>query len=226
MASFRQTPICLYVCGPPKIGKSHLIIRLSSTFNKALFKTKNSTFCVTTTTEHWDGYKQQPIVVFDDHYKLNDAKQELDASMVFNAVSCTTFYPSFARLELKGLQFTSELIIVTSNIGFPQTVYLPGALHRRHKHHVIVLLNSDNFNNEFDHLTFYYAKEVIDPWQGNYRFPYTQQRDIPYTIREFETNFPHRHLYVKVTLQDLINIVVCDILKERSIFSNLISDTE
>lgn len=221
MSSFRQTPICLYICGPPKIGKSHLIMKLSHDLNAMLFNVKNSTFCVTTTTEHWDGYRQQPIVVFDDHYKLNDLKQELDASMVFNAVSCTTFYPSFARLELKGMQFTSELIIVTSNLGYPQTVYLPAALHRRHKHHLIALPISDNFDNDFSHLEFQYAKEIIDPWQGNFRFPFTQQKDIPYTIKEFNNQFPHKHFYTKVTIQDVIKIVSQDIIKERAVFNQL-----
>lgn len=177
---FRHTPVTLYICGRPKIGKSHLLINIVKSINEKLYHFKDYNKIVyarTVTTEHWDGYIQQPIIIFDDHYKMHDGEQKTDASEVMNVVSCTNYYPSFAFLHNKGTPVNSDILLITSNVGWPSTIFLPTALQRRHKHHLIVVHNDKPMNNNFDHLDFYYCEGIIDPWNGNYSAPYTFTRE-------------------------------------------------
>jgi hypothetical protein len=219
---FRCTPVCLYLCGKPKIGKSHLVIRLCNYFNQKLFNVNNHTFCITTTTEHWDGYSHQPIVVFDDHYKLNDCKQIIDASAIFRVVSCTMFQPPFANINLKGLTFDSKIIIVTSNVGYPSTVFLPLALHRRHKHHVIMVPNGKPMDNDFNHVNFYYTCEIIDPFAGMYQYPFSRDHDIPFSIDEFNL-LPFKKFYSLIFVQALCDIIINDYNRENHFFQDFLS---
>jgi hypothetical protein len=218
---FRCTPISAYFCGQPKIGKSHLMIKLSYDLNKLLFNVKQYVCAITMTTEHWDGYHNEPIVIFDDHYKMFDGEQKDDSTAVFNAISCTPFYPSFAHLDRKGMPFSSSILLITSNVGYPQTMYLPSALHRRHKHHFIVFKNSNILTEDFNHLSFYYAKEIIDPWKGLYIEPFSLLHDVPFSIQEFNL-FPFRNLYKSVTYQQVVTIIHDDYINENVIFKNLI----
>nr|WAY16376.1 helicase [Hepelivirales sp.] len=202
--------------GAPKIGKSHFTIKLASDLNTRCFNKSNYVHCMTLTTKHFDGYLQQPIVVLDDHYKLCDGKQEIDASAVFNMVSCTKFYPPFASMEYKGLEFNSKFVIITSNFGFPRTQFLSTALHRRHKHHVI-MLKTKSMQVDFSHITFYHAVELIDPWQGNYQYPFSERIDIPLDEKMFKL-FPFKHLYNRVTYEQLLDILVDDYQRELNIY--------
>lgn len=220
---FRMSPTSLYLCGQSNIGKSHLVIKIIKLLNQRVYHFKDFNKCVfakTVTTEHWDGYNQQPIVVFDDHYKMQDGKQEIDARETMNSISCTNYFPSFAHLDRKGSPFISEIVIFTANVGWPVTQYIPEALHRRHRHHVIVINNTKPMNPDFSHLDLYYAKNLINPWNGVYSDGFSQQHDIPTTMSEFET-FPFRHYYQRVTLIELIDILTSDLSSEKAKFNSI-----
>jgi hypothetical protein len=210
-------PISAFFCGKPKIGKSYLMIKLSYDINEILFKKKIYAAAITLTTEHWDGYHNEPILIFDDHYKCQDNEQKVDATAVFNAVSCTPFYPPYANLSDKGLPFDSKILLINSNFGYPQTIFLPSALHRRHKHHFICIQNKRGVNPSFDHLEFYYAKEIINPWGGVFVHPFTLIHDIPYSIEEFNL-FPFKNQYRKVDYNEIINIIINDYNYEFKMF--------
>lgn len=220
---FRCTPISLYLCGKPKIGKSHILIKIVKEINNRLYKKKDLfsvVFTKTVTTEHWDGYFGQKIVIFDDHYKKQDGEQSLDAREVMNTVSCTNYYPSFAHLNSKGTPLNIDFLIITSNVGYPITEFIPSALHRRHKHHVICIQYKKTLSHDFSHLKFFHALEIIDPWAGNYSHPYSQLKDIPYSMEEFET-FPYKHLYTEISLEALLNNLVQDYQFETGIFNKM-----
>jgi len=218
--AFRMTPIVLYLCGPPKIGKSHISLPIAKYLNSALFNVNDYVFPITLITDHWDGYKQQPIVIFDDHYKKQDDKQEIDAGAVMNVVSCTAFLPNFDTAIYKLLQFNSRILIINSNFGYPNTIYLPSALHRRHKHHVICIPNSAIMKNDFSHIDFYYTSEIIDPFAGLYPFPFSKLHDIPFNNQELKS-FPFRNRYIKINLKRLCDIIVDDYNKELNNFENI-----
>lgn len=218
--AFRFTPVTLYLCGAPKIGKSHLVLPISKYFNEKLFNATDFVFPLTVVRDHWDGYKQQPIVVLDDHYKKQDDKQEIDAGVVMNIVSCTAFLPNFDLAHFKMMAFTSQILIINSNFGYPSTIYLPDALHRRHKHHVIVIHNGLPLNVNFSHLNFFYTHEIIDPFAGLYTYPFNKLHDIPYTMSEFNL-FPFRNRYRKVSLLQLCEIVVNDYNASLTTFNTI-----
>lgn len=220
---FRSTPSCLYLCGAPGIGKSHLLMHIVRCLNERLYHFndhRSIVFARTVTTEHWDGYFNQPIVIFDDHYKMVDGEQEIDAREVMNVVSCTNYYPSFAVLHNKGVPFNSHFLIITSNTGWPLTIYLPEALHRRHKLHVIVIKNANRMDVNFSHLDFYLSYTPINLWKGNYSSPFNCTHDIPFNYDEWAI-FPYKHLYRKVELNNLIDLLVQDHLHEVKVFNSL-----
>lgn len=217
----RQTPISVILVGAPKIGKSHLTIKLARDLNDHCFKVKNYVHCLTMTTKHLDGYMQQPIVILDDHYKLNDGKQEIDASAVFNMISCTKYYPSFAAMEYKGIDFNSKFVIITSNFGYPRTQFLATALHRRHKHHVIAIPTTTKLEYDFSHLRFYHTVEIIDPWNGNYQYPFSERDDIPISIKQWET-FPFKDRYKLIDYSQLVKILIEDYEHETKIYNNIL----
>lgn len=208
------------IVGAPKIGKSHLTIKLAHDLNLKCFQVKNHVHCITLTTKHLDGYMQQPIVVLDDHYKMADGKQEIDAAAVFNMVSCTKFYPSFASLEYKGMEFNSKFLIITSNFGYPRTQFLPTALHRRHKHHVIAIKNNLEMSIDFKHISYYHTTEIIDPWNGNYQYPFSEMKDVPMDLKMWNV-FPFKSVYKQVTYEQLLNILIDDYNKELHIYNSI-----
>ena len=209
--------------GAPGIGKSHLIMKIVKEINNNLYKFNDHNsivFARTVTTEHWDGYHGQPIVVFDDHYKMVDGEQEIDAREVMNVVSCTNYFPSFAVLHQKGVPFNSNFLIITSNTGWPITIYVPEALHRRHKLHVLVLRNSNVMNVDFSHLDFYYCIAPINLWNGNYCSPFSSLHDIPYNYNEF-MQFPFRNMYKRINLNDLISMFIKMHIEETRVFNSV-----
>ncbi len=218
----RQTPISILLAGAPKIGKSHFAFKIASDINLRTTNVKNYVHCITLTTEHFDGYVQQPIVIFDDHYKLNDGIQKIDASAVMNVVSCTKFYPPFAHLEYKGLDFNSKFLIISSNFGYPRTQFLASALHRRHKHHIILIKNNKPMNANFDHLNIYHTIEIIDPWNGNYQFPFSEMMDVPFDLKSMSV-FPFKERYKLIHYNQLINIIIDDFENESRIYNDIMS---
>jgi len=107
--------------------------------------------------------------------------------------------------------------------GYPVTCYLSSALHRRHKHHVILIKNSDVYDSDFNHLNIFYTKEIIDPWQGAYTFPYSQEHDVPFTMNEFNRSFPFRNRYRRINFDALIQILIDDYLHEKKIFEDVVN---
>jgi len=68
-----------------------------------------------------DNYVQQAIVVIDDDGALKDvAGCESGDHKKLLMFSNGAYYPEFARLEEKGRAFTSEVIISSANLAYPE----------------------------------------------------------------------------------------------------------
>eukprot|EP00481_Brizalina_sp_1-RS-2013_P001279 TRINITY_DN30_c0_g1_i7.p2 TRINITY_DN30_c0_g1~~TRINITY_DN30_c0_g1_i7.p2 ORF type:complete len:104 (-),score=13.41 TRINITY_DN30_c0_g1_i7:228-539(-) len=86
-----------------------------------------------------------------------------------------------------------------------------------------IIKNSDVYDSDFNHLNIFYTKEIIDPWQGAYTFPYSQEHDVPFTMNEFNRSFPFRNRYRRINFDALIQILIDDYLHEKKIFEDVVN---
>nr|QAA77674.1 polyprotein [Human enterovirus] len=123
----RIEPVCLLVHGSPGTGKSvatNLIARAIAE------KENTSTYSLPPDPSHFDGYKQQGVVIMDD---LNQNPDGADMKLFCQMVSTVEFIPPMASLEEKGILFTSNYVLASTNSSriAPPTVAHSDALARR-----------------------------------------------------------------------------------------------
>nr|ANV28244.1 polyprotein [Poliovirus 1] len=123
----RIEPVCLLVHGSPGTGKSvatNLIARAIAE------KESTSTYSLPPDPSHFDGYKQQGVVIMDD---LNQNPDGADMKLFCQMVSTVEFIPPMASLEEKGILFTSNYVLASTNSSriTPPTVAHSDALARR-----------------------------------------------------------------------------------------------
>nr|WBV79882.1 polyprotein [Poliovirus 1] len=123
----RIEPVCLLVHGSPGTGKSvatNLIARAIAE------KENTSAYSLPPDPSHFDGYKQQGVVIMDD---LNQNPDGADMKLFCQMVSTVEFIPPMASLEEKGILFTSNYVLASTNSSriTPPTVAHSDALARR-----------------------------------------------------------------------------------------------
>lgn len=101
---------CLFVHGPPGVGKSVSTLRTLRALSK-LYSPIDYYVKVGGLNKWWDGYDNQPIVCIDDPGMFNPQYND-DAIAFKTAISAEAM-----KLEIKGgvVQFDSRLVIVLSN---------------------------------------------------------------------------------------------------------------
>jgi len=117
----RCEPVSVILSGKPGTGKSLFMETLASFVGKRL-KIKNNRDIVyhrTVGTKHWDGYHGQPIVVVDDFLQIDDPQELIEPLEEFITLnsSCRRILP-MADLTDKGMEFTSSLILYSTNRSF------------------------------------------------------------------------------------------------------------
>nr|AAQ03192.1 polyprotein [Poliovirus 1] len=123
----RIEPVCLLVHGSPGTGKSVA----TSLIARAIAEKENtSTYSLPPDPSHFDGYKQQGVVIMDD---LNQNPDGADMKLFCQMVSTVEFIPPMASLEEKGILFTSNYVLASTNSSriTPPTVAHSDALARR-----------------------------------------------------------------------------------------------
>lgn len=125
----RTEPILLVLRGKPGQGKSVAAAALAQMCAYTL-SGKPDYYSYNASTNYFDGYNQQPVVLIDD---LGQDPAGTDFSVFCQMISTTPFIPNMASLNDKGIKFTSDVIIVTTNLSEfrPVTISDPGALQRR-----------------------------------------------------------------------------------------------
>lgn len=113
----RMEPMVIGLFGQPAAGKSSRIPMLLSILSELFpgVPRDQLSYSRTCHTEHWDGYRNQPIVILDD---LGQSLEGKDIKEFQTLVSCNPYVPPMAALEDKGIHFTSPIIIVTSNLQY------------------------------------------------------------------------------------------------------------
>ncbi|AAL69622.2 polyprotein [enterovirus A125] len=107
----RIEPVCLLIHGSPGAGKSVA----SSLIGRSIAdKLNSSVYSLPPDPDHFDGYKQQAVVIMDDLCQNPDGK---DVSLLCQMVSTVDFIPPMASLEEKGILYTSPFMIASTNHG-------------------------------------------------------------------------------------------------------------
>ncbi|AJA74399.1 polyprotein, partial [enterovirus B112] len=107
----RIEPVCLLLHGTPGAGKSVA----TNLIGRAIAEKLNSSvYSLPPDPDHFDGYKQQAVVIMDDLCQNPDGK---DVSLFCQMVSSVDFVPPMAALEEKGILFTSPFVLASTNAG-------------------------------------------------------------------------------------------------------------
>lgn len=123
----RVEPFVIGLFGPPASGKSTAVSILVRQLWQQLapdMSRENFVFSRSCSSKHWDGYHGQPVVVLDDFGQ--DLTNTSDLSEFMTLVSLNDYQLPMAELKEKGTKFTSPIIIVTSNMGFGNSLVLDG----------------------------------------------------------------------------------------------------
>nr|WIW43225.2 MAG: polyprotein [Rousettus madagascariensis sapelovirus] len=124
----RSEPVSVLIHGTPGTGKS----LATGLIGRALSEQtdKRSPYSLPPDPKHFDGYQQQSVVLMDDLGQNPDGE---DMSLFCQMVSTTAFVPPMASLEEKGVPFTSDFVLASTNclVLTPPTVAEPEAIRRR-----------------------------------------------------------------------------------------------
>lgn len=153
----RMEPLVIGLFGAPGSGKSTRIRALCNVLQQSLFPQCKSdedlTYSRSCATQHWDGYKSQPIVVLDDFGQDHDRRDIVEFAQL---VSTNQYFLPMAELADKGMSFTSPVIIVTSNMQFGDKLTCngktfcedPAAIWRRFHLPYMVVKYSDDLQSD------------------------------------------------------------------------------
>ncbi len=107
----RIEPVCLLLHGSPGAGKSVATNLIGRSLAEKL---NSSVYSLPPDPDHFDGYKQQAVVIMDDLCQNPDGR---DVSLFCQMVSSVDFVPPMAALEEKGILFTSPFVLASTNAG-------------------------------------------------------------------------------------------------------------
>lgn len=127
----RPEPSVIYLHGERGSGKSLAAVAIAAALAKECDMTpEEGIYSRPPTSDFWDGYKGQPVVVLDDFGQSSD---DADWREFCQLISSAPLRVNMAHLEHKGRAFESPFIVMTSNLTDPEprTVYSAEAVKRR-----------------------------------------------------------------------------------------------
>uniref|UniRef100_A0AAT9J7W2 RNA1 polyprotein n=1 Tax=Silene diclinis nepovirus TaxID=3115777 RepID=A0AAT9J7W2_9SECO len=114
---WRRTPFWLYIYGSSQCGKSTLSNYLAPTLLAHIGADTHDSYSKDPCDKYWTGYYQQKCVKINDLSAVTSkANTPLEQELI-PLISTEEKTVSAAEIEAKGVQFLSELILSTSNVG-------------------------------------------------------------------------------------------------------------
>jgi len=144
-AHSRVEPTVVYASGPAGIMKTRFANLLAEKVAAELWpddlKRGSHAYPVNQLKKHWDGYCNQPICRFEEAFCSPNQKKDTtnEEHQAWLSLISSAVYPlPMASLTEKKTKFTSELVICTSNIAYPETGTVDrAALLRRMQNHLL-----------------------------------------------------------------------------------------
>lgn len=110
--NFREEPFCILLSGDPGIGKTTLNKAIVKHFAERFDLPDDCVYTRTCNTEHWDGYNGQFFTIIDDFGQNTDYKDVIE---LITLVSSNHYVLPMAKLNEKGMKFSSKVIILNTN---------------------------------------------------------------------------------------------------------------
>lgn len=110
--NFREEPFCILIHGEPGVGKTTFNKQIVQHFAERLGLPDDCVYTRTCNTDHWDGYHGQYFTIIDDFGQNLEYKDVIE---MITLVSQNHYVLPMAKLNEKGMKFSSKVIILNTN---------------------------------------------------------------------------------------------------------------
>nr|AFV48050.1 polyprotein [Norovirus Rn/GV/HKU_KT/HKG/2012] len=112
----RRRPVVVFISGRPGIGKTMFVSTLAKDIARALGDPGSVGIIPRADVDHWDTYKGQRVMTWDDFGADNPIKDAQRLQLLADTCPVTL---NCDRIENKGKFFDSDVILITSNMATP-----------------------------------------------------------------------------------------------------------
>lgn len=133
----KYEPFVICLEGSTAIGKSHMTESLVTEMLQQVGYTASNVglaYYRQPGSEYWSGYRDQPVVVFDEWMQCNEQRSQVtQMSELFQLKTTAPFIPNMAHLEEKKIRANPLIVVLLTNNAFPtiDTMNTPSAALRR-----------------------------------------------------------------------------------------------
>ncbi|URA30376.1 polyprotein [Iflavirus sp.] len=229
----RYEPFVICIEGETNIGKSYMTETLVTELLTSIGFTAPSSgvaFYRTPGSEFWSGYRDQPVVVFDEFLQMRDAKSKVDQLReLYQLKSTSTFVPNMAHLEEKRIKGNPLIVVLLTNNAFPalNEVQSSESVHRRRDVLLRARMSTQytgrnprdlprEVTQHFGHLRFENYEDVTD-MRSKTAFGIDYENTLAWLKNEFQIYHANETQNVRARLQQLYNLNVNIPLEEINV---------
>lgn len=175
---FRPVPLHFQFYSGPGLGKSDMMTDLTKYIGQEFYPDRDEydLFYARGSTDHFDGYRGQPIYLVDDIWKIIDPTEITE---IVPMISSVPLVLPMADLTDKGKHFTSEVMLTTTNVPYPMCNEVADmeAVHRRRD-----LLVEVRIRPEFRDKVWDTAQNRFSLSKFQTHYPHLNSRDYPHLV--------------------------------------------